>query len=77
MDTERNHYIMATNAAHVTGDLSSKNPDLAVVYEDRGDFWVGNWVTGFGFINVWFPKSTSRELSWIEKKWLETKEVHI
>lgn len=67
--------VMATEAHHVLGDISRDEPDFAWVthYVDDpewGDCYVGQWETGFGFINVRFPIHTTRPLSWVEKKFL-------
>lgn len=57
-------YMMGTKAYHQLGDISNEpNPDLFQAYAETDDYWVGAWVFGFGFINVLFPKSTSRELT--------------
>jgi hypothetical protein len=56
-------YMMATTAIHQTGDISRDLPDLCVVSEEDDDNFYGNWVTGFGFVHVKFPKSTTRELT--------------
>ena len=61
-------YMMATKAYHLMGDISTETPDLCVVHGEDGDNWVGNWITGFGFMNVKFPKATTRELTQEEKE---------
>lgn len=61
------NYMMATTAIHQLGDISSDTPDLCVVHSEDEDNYIGNWVTGFGFINVKFPKSTTRPLTAEEK----------
>ena len=63
-------YMMATKAFHKMGDITRSGPDLCVVYDEDSENYIGNWVTGFGFFNVKFPKSTTRELTDEEKeKW--------
>ncbi len=63
-------YMMATKAFHKLGDISRDEPDLCIVDSEDTENYIGNWVTGFGFINVKFPKSTTRELTDEEKeKW--------
>lgn len=63
-------YMMATKANHELGDISREEPDLCVIHGEDEENYIGNWVTGFGFINVKFPKSTTRELTDEEKeKW--------
>lgn len=56
-------YMMATTAIHKLGDISRDTPDLCVVSEEDEDNFYGNWVTGFGFISVRFPKTTTRNLT--------------
>ena len=67
-------YMMATRAIHRMGDISREEPDLCVVDKDLvfvshpadglgGDCYVGMWVEGFGFFNVYFPVSTTRPLT--------------
>ena len=59
---------MATKAVHKLGDISRNKPDLCIVHDEDEKNYIGNWVTGFGFINVKFPKNTTRELSEEEKE---------
>lgn len=56
-------YMMATKATHKLGEISSNEPDLCIIYKEDDENYIGNWVTGFGFVNVCFPKSTTRELT--------------
>ena len=56
-------YMMATKAFHKLGDISRDEEDICYVHEERDDGYVGAWVTGFGFIEVFFPKDTTRELT--------------
>lgn len=63
-------YMMATKAIHKLGDISREEPDLCVIHSENEENFIGNWVTGFGFVEVKFPKSTTRELTDEEKdKW--------
>lgn len=56
-------YMMATKAYHQLGDISRDEEDLCVVKDEDEDYYIGNWVEGFGFIDVKFPKETTRELT--------------
>jgi hypothetical protein len=56
-------YRMATTAVHNLGDISRDEPDLCYVRAESGDDYIGEWVTGFGFIHVRFPKATTRKLT--------------
>ena len=56
-------YLMGTKAYHKLGDISSDKYDLFSASGETDKFWIGMWTTGFGFINVLFPKETSRELT--------------
>ena len=59
-------YMMATKAMHKMGDISSDEEDLCIVFSETDTDYIGNWVTGFGFVNVKFPKETTRELTTAE-----------
>jgi hypothetical protein len=59
--------MMATTAIHKLGDISRDEPDLAYITGEDGDDWIGNWVTGYGYIHVRFPKSSTRELTAAER----------
>ena len=54
---------MATVAIHKLGDISSKALDLCYIYKKDEDNYYGNWVEGLGWIDVQFPKSTTRLLT--------------
>jgi hypothetical protein len=56
-------YRMATQAAHITGDLGRENPALCIVHGETADHYVGSFIFGFGFYNVKFPKATTRKLT--------------
>jgi hypothetical protein len=59
--------MMATEAFDKLGNISRDNPDVCVIFEEDEGNYYGNWVTGFGFTNVRFPKATTRELTAEEK----------
>jgi len=63
MSTKIDKYMMATKAIHKLGDISSDEPDICYVHEETENDYIGAWVTGYGFINVKFPKDTTRELT--------------
>lgn len=65
---EKPGYMMATKAVHKSGDISSDVPDLCYVHSEDEKSYIGNWVMGFGFVNVEFPKKTTRELTEEEKE---------
>ena len=56
-------YLMGTKAFHNLGELSSDDYDLFYANGETENYWIGSWVTGFGFFNICFPKETSRELN--------------
>lgn len=68
-------FMIATKALHAMGDISRDNPDLAVIYDETDDAYIGEWVTGFGFVNVHFPKATTRELTDDERRLYADKSV--
>lgn len=62
-EPDDDRFMMATAAHHHCGDLSRNQPDLAIIYGEGEDHYVGEWATGLGYVNVRFPKSTTRELT--------------
>lgn len=56
-------YMMATKAIHKLGDISSDYYDLCFITHEDETNYIGNWVTGLGFVNVKFPKKTTRNLT--------------
>lgn len=79
-------YMMATRArtARITGspaaghdDISRDEPSLAIVYRETEIDYIGEWATGFGFINVHFPKDTTRELTDAEKALYRGKAIEV
>jgi len=70
-------YMIATKAIHKLGDISSDEPDLCYVYEEHEDYYIGSWVTGFGFIRVKFPKETTRELTKEEVEYYNKQRIQI
>lgn len=65
---KKGRHMMATTAIHKLGDISRDEPDLCIVYKEDEENYIGNWVEGFGFIEVKFPKETTRPLTEEEKK---------
>lgn len=68
--------MMATKAHLTQAEISREDPDYCWIdgETENGDF-LGSWVTGYGFIEVMFPKETTRpltstELDWIQSKWI-------
>ena len=61
---------MGTSAHHKLGDISRTNPDVFISRDEIGDQHVGEWLMGFGFVGVTFPKETSRPLTRVELAWL-------
>lgn len=59
--------MMATVASHKLGDLSRDEPHLALIYEEVDGGYLGEWVAGVGFINVFFPAESTRELTPFER----------
>jgi len=70
-------YMMATKAIHKLGDISREEPDLCFVQKESGDVYIGAWITGFGFVEVKFPKETTRSLTNEEIEYYNKKSVRI
>lgn len=77
-------YMIATVANHKLGDLSrddsSANLDgenLCVVHSETDENYIGNWVLGLGFVNVEFPKTSTRDLTDAEIARFDRQKVQI
>lgn len=56
--------MMATKAVIKSGqDISRDEPSLCLVYDETETHYIGQWVEGLGYIDVKFPKETTRELT--------------
>lgn len=70
-------YMWATRAfARQNGIGRVKGDICRIEREDRRNYY-GSWVTGYGFINVRFPKTTTRELTQEEREFFHGKAVVI
>jgi methyl coenzyme M reductase gamma subunit len=70
-------YMMATKAIHKLGDISRDEPDLCFIHREDGENYIGNWVTGFGFVEVKFPKETTRDLTEAEENKFDGMHIQI
>lgn len=66
---------MGTKAYHKLGDISRDEPDYFYYQAADDENYYGQWLTGFGYINVRFPKNTVREMTEEESEYLETHPV--
>jgi hypothetical protein len=67
---------VGTVAYHKLGDIGRDEDFFAVTGEDADNYY-GNWLTGLGFVNVRFPKATTRELTDAERTMLAGQSVVI
>jgi len=58
-----NQYMMATKAFHQLGEISRDKEDICHIHDETEKYYIGSWITGLGFIEVKFPKETTRELT--------------
>lgn len=66
MRSETGKYMMATTAfssGTPVFDISRDEPDLCIIFDEDADNYIGNWVEGFGFVDVRFPKTTTKALT--------------
>jgi len=63
-----NKYMMATKAIHKLGDISRDMEDICQIHLETEKNYIGSWVTGYGFLNVHFPKETTRDLTEEERE---------
>lgn len=64
---KRPRYMIGTTAIHKLGDISRPDGDLCIIHARAGRDYIGQWVTGFGFVEVRFPMTTTRRLTPAEK----------
>ena len=65
---------MATTAFAGKYDISRDPACYCVVEREDSENYYGSWVTGMGFFDVRFPKTTTREMTETEKQWLDDNE---
>lgn len=53
-------YAMAKEAYHLLGNVSRDKWDLIQIYQEDKENYYGNWVYGWGLIEVRFPKNKIR-----------------
>jgi hypothetical protein len=70
-------YMIGTTALHKLGDISRPDGDLCLIHARAGQDYIGNWVTGFGFVEVRFPVETTRRLTPTEKSQWNGKRIGI
>jgi hypothetical protein len=70
-------YMIGTIALHLLGYISRDKGDLCRIYGETDQYFVGTWVTGFGFFDVLFPKETTRELTPEEVTYWNSRSVQI
>lgn len=56
-------YLMAREAYHLLGEVTRDEWDLAIVFKEDDENFYGNWVFGYGLIDVRFPKNKVEELN--------------
>jgi hypothetical protein len=70
-------YMIGTTAIHLLGEISREKGDLCRLYGETDQYYVGTWVTGFGFFDVLFPKENTRELTPEEVTYWNARSVQI
>lgn len=55
--------MIGTRALHKLGDISREGGDLCAIHGKMRGYYIGNWVTGLGFVDVKFPVATTRHLT--------------
>jgi len=68
---------MGTTAIHWLGDISREKPSYFIYDDEDNENYYGSWVEGYGFINVRFPKASTRDLTREEEIFAETHGVMI
>ena len=58
--------IGGSPAIHKLGDIHSDIDDIFVVHHERDDILIGNWLEGFGLIDVEVQRAHTRKLTHAE-----------
>ena len=74
-DIKPSIYKLATKAFHGLGDISNDTPDICSVCKEDEENFYGAWVYGIGFIDVRFPKATTRDLNPEEVEYYHGKNI--
>lgn len=59
---------ISTEAQHLMGDISRDNPDTFTAVGETNTAYYGQWIEGYGYINVMFPKTSVRKATEEEKQ---------
>jgi hypothetical protein len=73
MEKDKDNIMLGTAAmggGTTRHDISRDEPDYFFFNQETDHFYLGEWLTGFGFFNVVFPKATSRKPTEEEWQWL-------
>jgi hypothetical protein len=57
-------------AMHQLGNIGRDNDDYIRVYAEDGEYWVGCFEEGFGFIDVKFKKADCRNITGEEREFI-------
>jgi len=60
-------FFIGTTAYHLLGDISREG-DICCVSKETENYFIGNWLTGYGLFNVIFPKETTKKLEFLRKQ---------
>ena len=74
---ELDQYMMATKAIHKLGDISRDEEELCYIHGEDEENYIGMFVEGYGFVDVKFPKETTRKLTQEEIEKYNKKYVQI
>jgi hypothetical protein len=56
-------YLMAKESYHLLGEVTRDEWDLAIVFKEDNKNFYGNWVFGYGLVDVRFPKDKVKKLN--------------
>lgn len=55
-------YMKSRIAYHLLGNISREQYETFVAHYETKHYYIGNWVVGFGYTDVQFPKNQVKEL---------------
>lgn len=56
-------YAMGKEAHHLLGDVSRDKWDLIIIFKEDKESYYGNWVFGYGLVDVRFSKKSIKQLN--------------
>lgn len=74
---EKPIHLMAKEGYHKMLNYINDTYAFIVVHSEYKDFYIGNWLEGFGFVDIQFPKNKTRSLTKEEQEKINNSRIVI